>query len=69
MELYQDVSTPNLLEFKLRKYQMSFKKNKHVKIDETYLDTQGRLKVRLSNVMDIWPPNFTKHDTQNLNII
>ena len=32
---------------------MSFIHNKHVKLDETCIDTQGHIKANLLNVMDV----------------
>ena len=32
---------------------MNFIKNKHVELDETRLDVQGRLKAHLSNALDV----------------
>ena len=37
-----------------RTYHMIFIKNKHVKLDETYIDIQGRFKTNLSNVVDVF---------------
>ena len=39
--------------YELKTYHMSFIQNEHVKLDETYIDTQGHPKASLSNVMDI----------------
>ena len=33
---------------------MSFVKNEHVKLNKTYIDTQGSPKESLSNVMDVF---------------
>ena len=51
---------------------MNFIRNKHVKLDETCIDTQGRLKANLPNIMEVLgrsPPNIMKHDTQTINTI
>ena len=50
---YLDVSTQNMFLYKFRTYHMIFIKNEHVKLDETYIDTQGYFKAHLSNVMDV----------------
>ena len=34
-------------------YHMSFIKNEHVNLYETYIDSQGRFKANLSKVMDV----------------
>ena len=34
-------------------YHIFFVQNEHVKIDDTYIDKQGRFKEKLSNVMDV----------------
>ena len=48
-----DVSNPNMLVYEFRTTHMNFIQNKHVKLEETYIDTQGRFKANLSNVMDV----------------
>ena len=39
--------------YDFRTYHMSFIQNEHVKLDNTYIDTQGRFKANLSNIMDV----------------
>ena len=53
MESYPEVSNPNMLVYKFRTYNMILIQNEHVKIDETYIDTQGRFKENHSSVMDV----------------
>ena len=48
-----DVSNPNMIIDEFRNSHMNFIQNKHVKLEETYIDTQGRFKANLSNVMDV----------------
>ena len=50
---FPDSSSPNTIFYEFRTYHMSLLKNKHVKHDETYIDTQGRFKAIVSNIMDI----------------
>ena len=54
-------STPNMFVYEFRIYHMSFVKKEHIKRDKTYIDTQGRFKANLSNIIDVLrrlPPNF-----------
>ena len=39
--------------YEFKNYQINFILNKHVKLDETYIDTQGHFKANLSNIMDV----------------
>ena len=48
-----DVSNPNMIVYEFITSHMNFTQNKHVKLDETCLDTQGRFKETLANVMDV----------------
>ena len=52
-DIWLDVFNQNMIEYNFRTYHMNFNQNKHVKLDEIYIDTQGRLKANLSNVMDV----------------
>ena len=52
MESYPDFFNPNMFIYEFITCHMSFIKNEHVKLDETYIDTQGRFKANLLNVMD-----------------
>ena len=49
VDVCPDVSNPNIFVFEFRTTHMNFIQNKHVKLDETCLDTQGRFKAKLSN--------------------
>ena len=53
MESYPNVSTPNMFIYEFGTYYTSFIKNEHVKLDKTYIDTQGHFKTNLSNVMNV----------------
>ena len=50
---FPDVSNPNITLYEFWTTHMKFIKNRHVKLDETRLDTQGHFKAHLSNVMDV----------------
>ena len=52
-EVFLDVSNPKMIVYEFRTYHMNFTQNKHVKLNKTCLDPQGRFKVTLSNVMDV----------------
>ena len=62
-ESYPDVSNKNIFAYEFRKYHMSFVQNKHIKLEEIWIDTQDRVKEKLSNVMDVLPLNVSKHNT------
>ena len=58
---FPDVSNPNTIIYKFNTSQMNFIQNEHVKLDETFLDVQGRLKAYLSNALDIFGYLTSKH--------
>ena len=49
-----DISNPNIILHEIITSKMNFIQNEHVKREETFLDTQGRFKANLSNVMDFF---------------
>ena len=58
-----DFSHKNMILYVFITSYMIFIQNEHVKLNETYLDTQGHFKEELSNVTDVlWglPPNLVK---------
>ena len=46
-DVCMDVLNPNMIFYDFTNFQVNFIKNKHVKLDETWLDTQGRFKEKL----------------------
>ena len=48
-----EVSNPNMFYYEFRTYHKSFIQKEHVKLDETYIDSQGHFKANLSNVMGV----------------
>ena len=48
-----DVSNPNMTVYVFITTHLNFIQNERVKLDETYLDTQGHFKATFSNVMDV----------------
>ena len=52
-DVFQDVSNPNILVYDFSTSHMNFIQNEHVKLNETGIDTQGRFKRKLSNVIDV----------------
>ena len=53
MDSYTNISMQIIMVHEFRTYHMCFIHKEHVKLYETHIDTQGHLKVSLSNVMDI----------------
>ena len=53
LDVFPDVSNPNMFVYNFRTSYINFIQDKHVKLDETCQDTEGRLKANLLNVMDI----------------
>ena len=52
-DVFLEFSNPNMFLYEFRTYHINFIQNKHVKLDETCIETQGRFKANLSNVMDV----------------
>ena len=50
---FPDVSNPNTTLFNFNTSHINFIQNKYVKLDETRLDVQGRLKAYLSKALDV----------------
>ena len=53
MELYLDVFNQNVIVYEFRNFHINLIQNKHVKLDETYIDRQGRFKENLLNIMKV----------------
>ena len=68
-DVFPEFSNPNMIVYDFRTSQLNFIQNKHVKLNETCLDTQGHFKATFSNVMDVWPLNSTKPDTLPISTI
>ena len=52
-DIFTKNSNPNILIYKFRTSQINFIQNKHVKLNETCEETQGRFNAKDSNVMDV----------------
>ena len=52
-DVFPKVSNPNMPRHEFRTSHMNFIKNKQVKLDETFVETEGSFKAELSNVMDV----------------
>ena len=50
---YPNVSNPNKTLYNFNTYHINFFLNEHIKLDETSLDVQSRLKAYLSNPLDV----------------
>ena len=65
-DVCQDVSNPNIFAYEFGTYHVNFIQKKHIKLDETCQDTQGRFKANLSNIMDVFERLTSKlHETQH----
>ena len=62
-------SNPNMIVYEFRTSHMDFIQNKHVKHDETCIDTQGHFKAHLSNVMDVLGRLTSKLDKLTICVI
>ena len=51
-DVFLDVSNPNINVYDINTCNMNFIQNEHVKLDETFLDTQGLFKAYLLNFMN-----------------
>ena len=60
-EFFLDVSIPNMILYDFSTYNMNFTQNKHIKLNETCLDTQGYFKAHLPNDMDVLGRLSSKH--------
>ena len=52
-DVFPEVSNSKMLVYEFRTYHMNFIQNEHVKLNKTCIDTQGRFKANLLNVMDV----------------
>ena len=52
-DVFLDVSNPNMLVYEFKTSHLNFIPKEHIKLNETYQDTQGRFMTNLSNIMDI----------------
>ena len=53
VDFFAEVYNLNMIVYDFITSNMNFTQNEHVKLDERCLDTQGRFKVTLSNIMDV----------------
>ena len=52
-DVHPDVSNPDLIVYEFITFHVNFTQYKNIKLDETFLDTQGHFKANLLNVMDV----------------
>ena len=52
-DVWQEFSRRNMISYEFITSHMNFTLNEHVKLDETYLDTQGHFRVTHLNVIDV----------------
>ena len=63
---FLDVFNPNTIVYEINISHITFIQNKHVKLNETCLDTQGHFKAHLSNIMNVLGRLTSKlHETQH----
>ena len=64
-DVWHNSSNPNMFVYDFRTSHINFIQNEHVKLNETYKNTQGRFKANLSNVMDVFGRLNSLHETLN----
>ena len=50
---FPDVSNPNMIFYKFETFHMNFIQNEHIKLADSRLNVNGRLKAYLSNALDV----------------
>ena len=59
--VFQDVPNAKIILYMFRTSQMTFIQSEHVKLDKTWLETQGHFKESFSKVMDVVGRLTSKH--------